>query len=244
MYVHPFADEMNKARRMVALQSRRMCEAGYAVLQMDLMGCGDSSGDFGDATWEDWIEDVRSACRWLGERTDAPLWLWGLRAGCLLAADAAATLERSKPSFLFWQPARSGKQVLQQFLRFKAAGDLSEGNAKLVMAELRAQLAQGAAVDVVGYRLSAGVAAGLERAQLDPPGNAQRLEWLAVSSRASAGLTPSAERCLEAWREAGVEGHASTVSGPAFWQTTDVEEAPELLDATMRVLLEPEQQAA
>ena len=244
MYVHPFADEMNKVRRMVALQSRRMCEAGYAVLQMDLLGCGDSSGDFGDATWADWIEDVHFACRWLCERTDAPLWLWGMRAGCLLAVEAATTLALDKTRFVFWQPVGSGKQVLQQFLRFKAAGDLSEGNAKAVMAESRRRLAEGSAVDVVGYRLFAGLAAGLERAQLDPPGNAHRLEWFEVSSRASAGLTPSAERSLEAWREAGVEVHASTVTGPAFWQTTDVEEAPELLDATMRALLEPERQVA
>jgi uncharacterized protein len=244
VYVHPFADEMNKARRMASLQSRRMCEAGYAVLQMDLLGCGDSSGDFGDATWEDWIEDVHFACRWLCERTDAPLWLWGMRAGCLLAVEAAATLELDKTRFLFWQPAGLGKQVLQQFLRFKAAADLSEGNAKAVMAELRAQLAEGAAVDVVGYRLSAGLAAGLERAQLGPPQNADRLEWFEVSSRATAGLAPSAERYLEAWRESGVDVHASIVNGPAFWQTTDIEEAPELLDATMRALLEPERQVA
>ena len=49
LYIHPFAEEMNKSRRMAALQARALAKAGYAVLQLDLLGCGDSSGDFGDA---------------------------------------------------------------------------------------------------------------------------------------------------------------------------------------------------
>src|SRR5687768_8838655 len=51
VYVHPFAEEMNKSRRMAALQARALAASGHAVLQIDLLGCGDSSGDFGDASW-------------------------------------------------------------------------------------------------------------------------------------------------------------------------------------------------
>ena len=43
--VKAWAEEMNKARRMAALQARLLAENGYAVLQIDLHGCGDSSGD-------------------------------------------------------------------------------------------------------------------------------------------------------------------------------------------------------
>src|SRR5690242_11050763 len=92
VFVHPFAEEMNKCRRMAALQSRALAAAGYTVLQMDLLGCGDSSGDFADATWEAWVDDVGLACTWLWQRSAAPLWLWGLRGGCLLAAAAAREL--------------------------------------------------------------------------------------------------------------------------------------------------------
>ena len=65
LYIHPFAEEMNKSRRMAALQSRALAQAGYAVLQIDLLGCGDSSGDFGDATWQSWVSDVVLGCQWL-----------------------------------------------------------------------------------------------------------------------------------------------------------------------------------
>src|SRR5882672_8203208 len=64
LYVHPFAEEMNKSRRMAALQSRALSAAGFAVLQLDLFGCGDSSGEFGDATWDDWVADIVEAAGW------------------------------------------------------------------------------------------------------------------------------------------------------------------------------------
>ena len=65
VYVHPFAEEMNKSRRMAAMQCRALAGAGYAVLQIDLHGCGDSSGDFEDSTWESWLVDVALAAEWL-----------------------------------------------------------------------------------------------------------------------------------------------------------------------------------
>ena len=34
LYVHPFAEEMNKSRRMVALQSRMLAEKGFAVMHV------------------------------------------------------------------------------------------------------------------------------------------------------------------------------------------------------------------
>ena len=43
VYVHPFTEEMNKSRRMAALQSRALAGAGFSVLQIDLAGCGDLS---------------------------------------------------------------------------------------------------------------------------------------------------------------------------------------------------------
>jgi exosortase A-associated hydrolase 2 len=64
VYLHPFAEEMNKSRRMAALQSRLFAARGFAVLQIDLFGCGDSSGDFGEARWDIWKQDVD--WRWIG----------------------------------------------------------------------------------------------------------------------------------------------------------------------------------
>lgn len=235
VYVHPFAEEMNKSRRMAALQARAMAAAGYAVLQIDLHGCGDSSGDFGDATWESWIDDVMQACDWLQQRCAGELWLWGLRTGCLLAGEAAKRLGRPN-RLLFWQPVVSGKQFLHQFLRLKVAGEMQGGDSKGLMDRLRAQLAQGETVEVAGYRLSSGLAGGLERAELLLPVPTARLEWIELSGKADLSLSPLAGTRLEQWQSPGriVRGHA--VCGPAFWQTAEITECPALLNASISAM--------
>jgi uncharacterized protein len=242
LYIHPFAEEMNKARRMAALQSRALAQAGFAVLQIDLHGCGDSSGDFGDATWQSWVDDVLQGCHWLrarhgndGNPGDLPLWLWGLRAGCLLAADAARQL--GEPcNFLFWQPPAAGKPLLQQFLRLKAAGDLMGGQAKGVMQALRQQLADGAPVEIAGYLVAPGLAAELEQATLAPSGptvQAQRVEWFELSTREDANLSPVSLQTMGQWQQTGFDVASHMVLGPAFWQTTEIEDAPALIAETL-----------
>ena len=248
LYIHPLAEEMNKSRRMAALQARALSAAGFAVLQIDLLGCGDSSGDFGDATWSAWVDDVLAACQWLrrqptsvdcaGSAKPVPLWLWGLRSGCLLAADAAPKLP--EPShFLFWAPAPVGKPLLQQFLRLKVAGDMLTGSAKGVMDGLRRQLAAGDTVEVAGYALNPALASGLELASLNPPVTAARLEWLELSTRADATLTPVATQTQARWQKAGHAVRSRLVTGPSFWQTAEIEDAPALITATLAAMVEP-----
>lgn len=235
LYLHPFAEEMNKSRRMAALQARLLAEHGYAALQIDLHGCGDSSGDFGDATWQSWLQDVRAAHAWLRSRSSAPLWLWGLRSGCLLAAEAARQLDEPA-NFLFWQPVNSGKQFLQQFLRLKVAGEMMSGDSKGVMAALKESLAAGQAVEIAGYALSAALAQGLEAAELAPPVRPGRLVWLELSARPEATLAPVSVKRLEQWQSAGHAASSAVLPGPSFWQTTEIEEAPALLMATVNAL--------
>lgn len=241
VYVHPFAEELNKTRRMAALQSHALAEAGVAVLQIDLKGCGDSSGDFGDASWQDWLDDINTASRWLVARfPGVPLWLWGLRAGCLLAS-AAGQAQGGVAGQLWWQPPASGKLLAQQWLRLKAAGEMLGGGggaAKGAMDQLRQQLAAGEAVEIAGYRCAASLILGLEAATLQSPGS-QPLIWLELSRDAEApALTPVAVKQTEAWRAAGTPLVAEAVTGPAFWATTEIEEAPLLLQTTEKLLLE------
>lgn len=247
IYVHPFAEEMNKARRMAAVQARALAQVGYALLQIDLLGCGDSSGDFGDASWHGWVSDVVQACQWLRQRAasdgadleNTSLWLWGLRAGCLVAAEAASQIDEPC-NFLFWQPPPAGKQLLQQFMRLKVAGDMLGGQSKGVMENMRQRLAQGSSVEIAGYMLSAGLALGLEQAALSPPAiktGAQRLVWFELSTREDASLSPVSAKTLENWRQAGFQASSHIVHGPAFWQTSEIEEAPKLIAETTDSLL-------
>ena len=249
VYIHPFAEEMNKSRHMAALQARALAQAGFDVIQIDLLGCGDSSGDFGDATWIDWVDDVKVACEWLRLQLEnvtaisvqrPPLWLWGLRSGCLVAAQTANAL--AEPcNFLFWAPTPSGKLVLQQFLRLKAAGDLASGNARAVMNGLRDALNQGRPVEIGGYLLAPDLANGLAHAALSPPkpvAKTGRVEWIELTSSDECALTPVATAAISQWRESGHAVRSYVIRGPAFWQTSEIIDNPGLVGATTSAILQ------
>jgi exosortase A-associated hydrolase 2 len=232
LHVHAFAEEMNKSRNMVARQARALAAEGWHVLQVDLYGCGDSSGDFGDATWDDWLSDLDAAIARLRLECGGRVWLWGLRAGALLAAD---WMRRRRSAFplLLWQPVASGSQYLQQFLRMRLAGSLvgkSEGREST--GALRARLAREGVLEIAGYALSAALAQGLEACELAPLPPESRVIWLDVSNRPDPALSPASQACIERLRAGGCEVDARAVAGPGFWGSAYLEECPALIAAT------------
>jgi exosortase A-associated hydrolase 2 len=237
LFIHPFAEEMNKSRRMAALQARALADAGWVVLQIDLFGCGDSEGEFGEADWSQWVSDVLESAAWLRKETGVMPSLWGIRTGCLLAVQAARQIEPA-PKLLLWQPIIDGSHFLQQFLRLKLAGQLlaSGTPSRTGTEELRARLRTGETVEISGYSISPALASGLEAARLSPLAVPTQVAWLEIAATADAELTPAARRCVQEWQSAGSEVDARTIEGPAFWQTLEIAECPKLLDATSAVL--------
>lgn len=238
VYAHPFCEEMNKARRMAALQSRRLAGAGWAVLQIDLHGCGDSSAEFAEARWEIWKGDVRAALAWLRQRVAGALSLWGLRLGATLAADLAGDRSLGVEQLVLWQPVASGEQFISQFLRLQAAAEmLSAGAAQTGVRELRAALAGGATQEIAGYELHPMLASaieGLKLAELVPA--VERVHWLEVAAQPEPKLTPVSQRVVDAWRRQGVTVREAAVEGEPFWTTLEIIDCPGLLAATDRAL--------
>lgn len=237
LFLHPFAEEMNKARRMVALQARALAQQGFAVLQIDLHGCGDSAGDFAEATWESWLEDVARGAAWLHERCGRPVALWGLRLGALLALDAIGHGGVTPPALLLWQPILNGSQALTQFLRLKVANQmLTDGADSGGTTALRQALAAGQPLEIAGYTLAPALALvldALDASKLPPP---CPVHWFELVADAARPVPPAAARVAEAWRQQGATVHAHAVAGPQFWATQEIAEAPALLEATLAAL--------
>ena len=235
LYLHPLAEEMNRARRMAALQARALAAAGFAVLQIDLSGCGDSSGDFGDATWAGWIENLEAGVAWLRQQVEAPLWLWGLRAGCLLGA---ALLQRGllAEGLLMWQPVLSGEQALRQFLRLKTVADVAAGRQARDYTALYHALEQGGEVVVAGYRLNPALARGMAAAEMRLPAGGLRIECFEMAGGSATALSPALSVRLAQWRSGGHRVRGVVLDVPSFWQTVETAVSPALLQATVAAL--------
>jgi len=235
LFVHPFAEELNKSRRAVAETARVLARAGWAVLTLDLLGCGDSSGDFADATWEDWIDDVMAGSEWLAIRFGCYPDLWGLRAGCLIIAGCLSRLGRT-PNLIFWQPTLSGRAHLQQFLRLRSLGAIAGVTDKVGTEVLTQQLEAGESLEIAGYELSPTLALQMAEAQIAVPERYEgQIHWFEIST-ATPTLSPAGTRCVDALRQAGARVVTTVLEGLPFWQTQEIAECPALAEATVRAL--------
>lgn len=239
IYVHPFGDEMNKSRRMVALQARAFAAMGFGVLQMDLFGCGDSHGEFGNASWDIWKQDLGIARSWLENRTTAPISLWGLRLGALLALDFARSSAQMIDKIVLWQPVISGELFLTQFLRLRLANEmLADGLEKTTGTQaMRSSLALGERLEVAGYELTSDLAAaidGLRAIKLIV--SKVPVHWFETVSESGRTMAPAGAKVVRAWEKEGNNLHVHLVPCLPFWATQEISECPELISATARIL--------
>jgi exosortase A-associated hydrolase 2 len=237
IYVHPFAEEMNKSRRMAAITSRRLAEIGYAVLQMDLYGCGDSSGEMVNATVSQWRSDIEAATDWMVAQGFGPLTLWGLRFGALLAFDRCHRSGGGYQRLLLWQPVTSGEAHLTQFLRVGIASDMLGTAGGTGGGGFRKRLAAGGSVEVAGYDIPPTLQQEMDAVKItaDHVKDAQ-IEWFEILHPGSAGLPPGARRTVDALSVAGARVSTHVVEGDPFWSTVEIVDCPALIESTCGVM--------
>lgn len=220
LYLPPFAEEMHMARHVAAAQARALAAAGHTVMLPDLSGCGDASGDFGDATWQCWLEDAGAAADYLKEQGGGKLVLWGLRMGCLLAG-ALAEGRDDVARLLFWQPVLNGEQQIDQFLRVAVAASALSGDGGFERAALWQALRDGQHLPVAGYALAPELALPLGRERLANLSPACPVDWLEIAAAPGDELSPAAARVVQCWRDAGVAVRAERHAGLPFWRSVD-----------------------
>lgn len=235
VYVPPFAEEMNRTRRMAALQARRLAQLGVDVLLLDPFGTGDSAGEFGEARWEIWRDDVASAIAWLSSHIDAKVGLWGVRLGALLASDVAAAQRERIAHLILWQPVLAGDRYLTQFLRLRVAATMDAGADRESTKELRARLSRGIPLEIGGYELAPALTDSISSLQLQScmeTLGGLPTTWLEVTAQDETALALPSQRIVNALREQGHQLVAAAVRGEPFWAAQEITLAPNLLQAT------------
>lgn len=237
VFCPPFAEEMNKSRRMMSLAAQRLASIGKTVVIVDLFGTGDSDGDFSDARWGTWKDNITAALDWLNTSRNYSVTLCGIRLGAPLALEVAAMPEHSIEKVIAWQPVVSGSTFMTQFLRLKMAAQLGESSTGLTTEDLREQASRGQTLEIAGYELAPELISAIDGVDLrdDHTFPAVPVRWLEVVSEARRNPGPLSRKLLSAWTEKGVSVQSDVVVGDSFWATVETSLVPGLIDITCQV---------
>lgn len=224
LVIPPFAEEMNKCRRMVTEVALGLAAQGVATVVPDLFGTGDSEGDFADGDWPTWQDDVGSVVRWMRDQGMPATNLLSIRLGCALTL-SCATSQVFPPvrSTVLWQPTFDGGRFLQQFLRLRTAASLMEDRKETVPG-LRKQLTDGVTLEVAGYRLSSRLASDLDALKVPYalPGELGAVAWLEVVRDVGAGLPLPSVELIGRSRQQGQSVDEMAFAGEPFWAATEI----------------------
>jgi exosortase A-associated hydrolase 2 len=133
---------------------------------------------------------------------------------------------------VLWQPVTSGAQLITQFLRLRLSSEMLSGAAATTGTEsLRAQLAEGRALEIAGYELAPELVSAIERLDLTAlaPQHVPA-HWFEINAEGKP--SPALRRASQAWRAAGAEIDVQAVRGEPFWSSVEISECPELIAAT------------
>ena len=215
LYVHPLGEETNISRRQIARQARRLATNGWGVLLLDLYGCGDSSGEFRDARWDIWRQDLALGQQWLRASGATTSTLWGIGLGALLALEHAVARPGCADGLVLWHPVASGEQAITRFLSLGLAAEGLSGTSvhRRTVQDVHACLRAGTAVEVAGYELSPGLVRALDSVHLAPLGMRATvpIHWVDAVRSPGDPANSWSLRTIEHWRGAGVAVHTHTV---------------------------------
>jgi exosortase A-associated hydrolase 2 len=226
LFCDPFAEEKKCAHRVLVEAARDFCAADIACMRFDYRGTGDSPGEFGEATPEQWVQDILAAIafarRELGVRT---LGLLGVRLGAALALQAIEASEQADFAIL-WEPVINGRQYLQQNLRRSMIKAMLTEEEKFDAGRVRQAQAEDV-FDFDGYPISAEMRGQIEAIDLlaAPPELPGPALVVNITTR---------EQPAEPYQELAeaLGGRAVAVRQEPFWNRIGLIEARPVVEAT------------
>ena len=237
LVIPPIGEEMNKCRPMLASQARALATRGFDVLLVDLFGTGDSAGEFAEASWEQWNDDINVAWNWLAARRPAAIHVLAVRSGALFVevlthSRTPTPVQTPQSKLVLWQPVTKGADFWRQILRLRLAGQSIRGSQQqLTPQEL---LDREGSIEIAGYRYSSSLVQSLGGAAVSPQNVAaySATLWAEVSGVGDAALSPSGQRTVQQLQSAGANITTHALNGEPFWTTPEIASVPRLVSLT------------
>lgn len=244
VFVPPFAEEMNKSRRMVTLLSQALAQQNISTYCFDLYGTGDSQGEFEQASWSLWKADLKEILLRVNSiHPGAAIHLVALRLGGLLVNDCLNTyplLQQLNLALLcYWNPVFKPQQYINQFLRMRLAADMiNAGNSENSLPQIRQSLVEQGTTEVAGYTLSQQLVAEIEAAQCRLPACFDSLPLSFFEVSLSGAHTPALLNSLKQVREEQNNMSNYALQGAPFWRAQEITLCPALIEGTLKLCVD------
>jgi exosortase A-associated hydrolase 2 len=241
LIVPPFAEEMNKSRKMMSLLLDEIAAENTAGYLFDLFGTGDSAGDFREATWGIWRANLVSMIDFIASQNGVEqISIVAIRTGALLVnsvlAEESAIADKIQ-SIHYWNPVFNASIFIGQFLRLKLAANMMRSNGPKVGAkELRQELLEKGRLEVAGYTLNHALVEGMEATTitLHPSLSHVPLHFYELSSLGQ--ITPGLKKKINEVRESAELSFTHAIKGAQFWGTQEISLCDPLLALTKEKL--------
>lgn len=235
LIVPPFGEELNKSRRMMAQVAFGLTERGTACVCADLFGTGDSAGEFSEARWEYWLEDLELTLRWARASGLEVTKILGIRLGCALTAQLLRRGVDNIAQIVLWQPVFEGKRFIDQFLRLRVAASMLDEDQKETITGLRSELAERRVLEVAGYELAGDLVDSIDRLQTEDASafGSRAVHWFDIVSSADTPVSPAATRAADALRRKGTSVQLEGIVAEPFWTATEIVTSEKLVSATI-----------
>jgi exosortase A-associated hydrolase 2 len=238
IFLPPFGEEMNRCRSLVATQARNFANAGYSCTLIDFYGTGDSQGQLCDSSLQIWRENIRLTVEELKRECSAPLILWGLRLGGLIAMDFAKVSSIRPRDILLWQPVSAANVYITQVLRQRVASLMVRDLPPETTKDIRQKLEEGQNVEVSGYTIGRSLVRDIESIDLAAMTDlcTGKIYWLEHVVESGKEIGVASRKAVEQLSKQGNRVEVHTFSDPPIWLIHERDFAPQLLAATSRLL--------
>ena len=147
----PFASERPHRYISWVRWARFLASHGYEVMRFDYRGVGESTGQFENFGFRNWLDDLDFCANWLNKHApSAPLVIHGLGMGALLGQRLFE--QGTGNALLSWLPPKSAREMLYEQLKIKLANNfILPSNERKTRDQFVADLENGIVVEVEGH---------------------------------------------------------------------------------------------
>ena len=239
LIVHPFGEEKKFAHRALTATAWALAEAGFASLRFDLTGCGDSFGEFREASITRWTLDVKTAAALLAREAGcSEISLLGLRLGATLCWLARPEIGAIR-AIVLWEPILAGKQYMETLWRKKLIKEMmTSGRGRTSFEGARAEIARAGFIDLDGWDLGGKMIDELVAIDIGKPAPPCPASVLAVQIAFNGKVSRELDSFAQALRAGGASVEVKGVRERTIWDRIDIVPATELIESTVKWLTE------